>query len=88
AAGLADRIPQLFLGITEPAKPGKANGLRTLFEKHGIPLLEHHTGIGGRFSVLTNVGLMPAIARGLDARAVRQGANEVVQAMLAASDPA
>lgn len=88
AAGLADRIPHLFLGITEPAKPGKANGLRTLFENHGIPLLDHHTGIGGRFSVLTNVGLMPAIARGLDARAVRQGANEVVQAMLAARDPA
>ncbi len=87
AAGLEAKIPRLFLGITEPAKPGKANGLRTLFENHGIPLLEHHTGIGGRFSVLTNVGLMPAIARGLDARAVRRGANEVVQAMLAADAP-
>ena len=55
----------LFLGITEPEKPGKANGLRTLFAKFNIPMLEHHTGIGGRFSVLSNVGLLPALARGI-----------------------
>ena len=39
-------------------------------------MLDHHPGIGGRFSVLTNVGLLPALARGLDARAVRAGARE------------
>lgn len=88
AAGLDKRIPELFLGITEPAKPGKANGLRALFSGLGIPMLEHHTGIGGRFSCLTNVGLMPAIARGLDARRLRAGAREVVSAMLAAKTPA
>jgi glucose-6-phosphate isomerase len=87
AGGFAARIPELFLGITEPAAPGKANGLRTLFEKHGIPLLDHHTGIGGRFSVFTNVGLIAAIARGLDPRAVRAGAKSVVDAMLAARSP-
>ena len=75
AAGLEAEIPKLFLGITEPDKPGKSNGLRRLFSKLGIPMLEHHTGIGGRFSCLTNVGLMPAIARGLDARAIRAGAK-------------
>ena len=31
AAGLETQIPALFLGITEPAMPGKANGLRALF---------------------------------------------------------
>jgi glucose-6-phosphate isomerase len=87
AGGFAARIPELFLGITEPAAPGKTNGLRTLFEKHGIPLLDHHTGIGGRFSVFTNVGLIAAIARGLDPRAVRAGAKSVVDAMLAARSP-
>jgi glucose-6-phosphate isomerase len=87
AAGLGPRIPDMFLGITEPRAEGKANGLRTLFEQHGIPLLDHHPGIGGRFSVLTNVGLLPAIARGLDARAVRAGARTVVEAMLAAQGP-
>ena len=43
AAGLEAQIPKLFLGITEPAQPGKANGLRTLFSKFGIPMLEHPT---------------------------------------------
>jgi len=87
AAGLEARIPDLFLGITEPRAAGKANGLRDLFEAHGIPVLEHHTGIGGRFSGLTNVGLIPALARGLDVRAVRAGARSVVQAMLGAASP-
>src|SRR5436190_11246265 len=51
AAGLENRMPELFLGITEPAIPGTANGLRTLLEAHGIPVLDHHPGIGGRYSV-------------------------------------
>lgn len=83
AAGLEGEIPKLFLGITEPDKPGKKNGLRSLLSSFGIPMLEHHTGIGGRFSCLTNVGLMPAIARGLDARAIRAGARDVVNALVA-----
>ena len=87
AAGLEAQIPKLFLGITEPAQPGKANGLRTLFSKFGIPMLEHPTGIGGRFSCLTNVGLMPALARGLDARAIRAGAKTVIDALLSAKAP-
>ncbi|HEY8127507.1 MAG TPA: glucose-6-phosphate isomerase [Hyphomicrobium sp.] len=87
AAGLEAEIPKLFLGITEPDKPGKSNGLRRLFSKLGIPMLEHHTGIGGRFSCLTNVGLMPAIARGLDARAIRAGAKSLIDALLASSAP-
>jgi glucose-6-phosphate isomerase len=86
-AGLEKRIPELFLGVTEPRSAGKANGLRTLCEQHGIPCLDHHPGIGGRFSVLTNVGLLAAIARGLDARAVRAGARAVVDALVAARDP-
>lgn len=86
-AGLEAQIPNMFLGITEPAKPGKANGLRDLFSSLKIPMLEHHTGIGGRFSCLTNVGLMPAMARGLDPLAVREGAAAVVQSMLDAKSP-
>jgi glucose-6-phosphate isomerase len=87
-AGLEDKIPTLFLGITEPAKPGKTNGLRSLLESYGIPILDHHTGIGGRFSCLTNVGLLPALARGLDAKKIRAGAHSVVHAMLSAMTPA
>lgn len=83
AAGLDDKIPELFLGITEPAKDGKTNGLRTLFSSFGIRMLEHHTGIGGRYSCLTNVGLIVALSRGLDALAVRAGAKSVVDQMRA-----
>ncbi len=83
-AGLADRIPELFLAVTEPAAPGKSNGLRALCEAFSIPTLDHDPNIGGRFSGLTNVGLLPALARGLDAVALREGAYSVVAAMLAA----
>jgi glucose-6-phosphate isomerase len=86
-AGLEAKIPDLFLGITEPAKKNTKNGLRELFDSLSIPMLEHHTGIGGRFSCLTNVGLMPAMARGLDARAIRAGAREVINDMIAAKEP-
>ena len=36
-------------------------------------MLEHDTGVGGRFSVLTNVGLLPAAICGLDVGAIRAG---------------
>lgn len=88
AAGLESQIPEMFLGITEPAQPGKANGLRALLSSLKIPMLDHHTGIGGRFSCLTNVGLMPAMARGLDGAAIRAGARSVVEQLLAAKTPA
>jgi len=88
AAGLEARIPDMFLGVTEPAVAGRANGLRDLFGSLGIPLLDHPTGIGGRFSCLTNVGLLPALARGLDAHAVRAGAAGVVDALMAATSAA
>ncbi|MEQ1614172.1 MAG: glucose-6-phosphate isomerase [Hyphomicrobiaceae bacterium] len=82
-AGLKARIPSLFLGLTEPAAPGKKNGLRQLLEGLAVPVLEHHTGIGGRFSALTNVGLLPAMARGLDVAAIRRGARIVVDGLRA-----
>ena len=82
AAGLEDRIPELFLGLTEPAVKGKANGLRALCEHFGIPVLDHDPGVGGRFSALTNVGLLPALARGLDVEKLRDGAQSVLAGLL------
>ncbi len=87
AAGLGPQLPRLFLGVTEPAQSGKTNALRSLFESYGISLLDHHTGIGGRFSGLTNVGLLPALARGLDVHALRGGAKAVVDTLLTAKHP-
>ncbi|MFZ2019579.1 MAG: glucose-6-phosphate isomerase [Methyloceanibacter sp.] len=81
-AGLAAQIPELFLAVTEPAANGKANGLRVLCEHFSIPVLDHDPKIGGRFSGLTNVGLLPALARGLDVVALREGAQGVIDALL------
>ena len=50
------------------------NALRRLAAAHGFALLDHEADIGGRFSVLSNVGLLPAIWAGLDPKAVRAGA--------------
>jgi glucose-6-phosphate isomerase len=83
AAGLEDKIPELFLGLTMNTR----NGLRQICEAHGIPLLEHEPSIPGRYSVLTNVGMLAAMARGLDAVALRQGAGRVVEALSEAANP-
>jgi glucose-6-phosphate isomerase len=83
AQNLGPRIPDIVLGLTEPAKPGKRNGLRELLAHHHIPCLEHDTGVGGRFSALTNVGLLPAAMLGLDIVAIRSGAHEALAPVLA-----
>jgi glucose-6-phosphate isomerase len=82
-ASLGPRIPDIFLGLSEPSKAGKANGLRDLLGKYKVPMLDHHTGVGGRFSVLTNVGLLPAAMLGLDVAAVRAGAALALKPVLA-----
>lgn len=86
--GLESQIKRMFLAITEPARGGVANPLRRLCEQFGIPVLDHHPGIGGRFSALTNVGLIPALSRALDPLAVRAGAHSVIDALLKAQSPA
>ena len=73
-AGLRGRAGELLLGLSEPPKPNGKNALRDLLEPEGVRFLEHHTGVGGRYSVLTNVGLLPAAILGLDIREIRAGA--------------
>lgn len=73
--------------LTEPGDPA-ANPLLKLARDHGLMLLDHDPAVGGRFSVLSNVGLVPAMVAGLDAKAVRAGAGEVMQAVLAGDDAA
>jgi glucose-6-phosphate isomerase len=77
-----------FLGLTERAKPGGRNGLRDLLATHNIPLLDHDPGVGGRFSVLTNVGLLPAAVCSLDIEAIRAGAAEALAPVLQGKPPA
>jgi glucose-6-phosphate isomerase len=85
-AGLDAR--NAVLGISEPAKPGKRNGLRDLLGKHQVPMMDHDTGVGGRYSALTNVGLLPAAALGLDIAAIRKGAAAALASVLAKKPPA
>jgi glucose-6-phosphate isomerase len=86
-AGLNSRIAELFLGLTEPVKAGKRNGLRDLCNAYRIPMLDHDTGVGGRFSVLTNVGLLPAAVLGLDIAAIRAGAARALAPVLEKAPP-
>jgi glucose-6-phosphate isomerase len=76
-----------FLGISEPAKSGKPNGLRDLLSPHNIPMLDHDPGVGGRFSVLSNVGLVPAAVCGLDIGAIRSGAAAALAPVLEGKKP-
>lgn len=78
-AGLRVPAGELMLGLSEPRKPGGRNALRDLLEPEGVLFLEHHTGIGGRYSVLTNVGLLPAAVLGLDIAAIRRGAAQALR---------
>jgi len=87
-AGLEDKADQLFLGLTEPAQEGKKNGLRDLCDAFGIPTLPHDTGIGGRFSALTNTGLLAALARGIDPVEIREGSSQVISALMSDKNPA
>jgi glucose-6-phosphate isomerase len=72
-----------FTVITEPGD----NPMRRLAERLGTAVLDHDTKVGGRFSVLSLVGLLPARVAGVDIAAVREGAAQVVKSMLAASTP-
>jgi len=77
-----------MLGVSEPAKPGKRNGLRELLTQHGVTLLDHDPNVGGRYSALTNVGLLPAAALGLDIAAIRRGAGAALAPVLVKKKPA
>jgi glucose-6-phosphate isomerase len=81
-AGGAKYMKHHFAVLTEPAKNGKPNPLRALAEAQGFPTLEHDPGVGGRYAVLTNVGLLPASLMGLDIEAVREGAASVLAQVL------
>lgn len=71
-----------ILAVTEP----RDNVLRRLAARHRIPTLDHDPKVGGRFSVLSLVGLIPAIVAGLDVDKIRQGAALVLDEALKARE--
>ena len=68
AAGLAPADHLVF--VTDPAR----GALRPLATSEGIPALDIPANVGGRFSVLTPVGLLPAALMGIDTAALLSGA--------------
>lgn len=85
-AGLEWNAAQHIVCLSEPGAPEK-NAVRRLAERHGLMVLEHDPNIGGRYSVLSNVGLLPAMLMGLDADAIRDGAAEVLDLALSGRAP-
>lgn len=67
--------------ITDP----KPNSLRTWAEHNNVKVYDH-APVGGRYSIFSNVGLIPAKLCGLDVAAFRKGALSTLQSF--ASTPA
>ena len=63
-----------------PVTGGEGSKLRALAEAKGYPhLFPVPDGVGGRFSVLSAVGLLPAAIEGIDVRALLQGAADMTE---------
>ena len=77
-ASLASNV----LAITEATD----NPLRRLATAMGCTIIEHDPKVGGRFSALSLVGMLPAMIAGLDCAAVREGAASVLDPVLVAND--
>jgi glucose-6-phosphate isomerase len=69
-----EALRDAFTVVTQDAD----SPLRTIAEKFGLPVLDHAADVGGRYSVLTVVGMLPSLIAGLDAEAVRAGARDVL----------
>lgn len=67
-----------FTIITDP----KDSPLRQIADNLSLPIIDHEELIGGRFSIFTNVGLIPAAVIGMDIYAFYKGAAQVAQATL------
>ncbi|MDH3222361.1 MAG: glucose-6-phosphate isomerase, partial [Gemmatimonadota bacterium] len=71
----ADKVHGHFLFTTSP----DSGALRQLASDLGIPTLPVPDNVGGRFSVLSPVGLLPAAVTGIDVEAMLQGAGEMLE---------
>lgn len=60
-----------FIMVTEP----KSSPLRKLADRYGCLCIDHDQGIGGRFSALSLVGLLPAMLMGVPVDRVIAGAQ-------------
>lgn len=72
--GASKYLKYHFSVVTEP----KDSPLLKFARAIDCPVLDHPTGIGGRYSVLSMVGVLPALLMGIDVKALRAGAAETL----------
>ena len=79
----AKEAPNRFVAITDPGssleKVALTEGFRSVF--HGLP------SIGGRYSVLSDFGMVPAAAIGVDTQAFLESTAEMVRSCAASAPP-
>ncbi|MGK2962425.1 MAG: glucose-6-phosphate isomerase, partial [Gemmatimonadaceae bacterium] len=63
-----------FVFVTDPVQ----GALRPLAAELSVPALDIPPGVGGRFSVLTPVGMLPAALMGIDVSRILEGARDMV----------
>jgi glucose-6-phosphate isomerase len=68
-------VAKHFVFVTDP----KQGALRPLADRLKVPALDIPPNIGGRFSVLTPVGTLPAALIGIDVKSLLAGAGEMAQ---------
>ncbi|GMO61429.1 MAG: glucose-6-phosphate isomerase [Rickettsiales bacterium] len=73
-----DAIAKHFFFLTE----NKESPITNLANEFGIKTFEHHKTVGGRFSYLSNTGLLPAAIAGLNIDEIRQGAVNTIDEVL------
>ena len=77
-----DALATNMIAITEATD----NPLRKLMTRYGATILDHDPKVGGRYSALSLVGMLPAMIAGVDCAAIREGAASVLDPVLAAKD--
>jgi len=73
-----DDLCQYFVFATDPKK----SQLLEIGKEFNIALLEVPSDVGGRFSVLTPVGFLPALFAGINVSALLEGSKEMATEML------
>ncbi|HEX6643745.1 MAG TPA: glucose-6-phosphate isomerase [Gemmatimonadales bacterium] len=72
---LGDAATRHLVFTTDPAR----GALRELAQREGIATLDVPPGVGGRYSVLSPVGLLPAALVGVDIAALLAGARRAIE---------
>ena len=74
-SAVGSEVRRHLVFVTDPEK----GALRTIARAENIPALDIPPNVGGRYSVLTPVGILPAALTGMDTAALLAGAEEIAQ---------